>query len=260
MEIKKGVRIGKKAQITVFLILAILIVAVLFLLFGEKAAKFTTIFTGDSPISQIENCIQKNAKEAIDILSVQGGAINPENYYLYESNKVDYVCYTQEYYKLCIMQKPLLKESIEKEVKNYLDPKVSDCINSIKTSFERKGYDFFYTKPEIMTEIVPGSFLIKVKSNIEITKSATENYQEMQINVESNLYDFVMTATSISNWEARYGDSETMMYMIYYPNLKVEKKIRIDGTRIYILTNREKQDKFIFATRSFPVPPGITGN
>ena len=68
-----------------------------------------------------------------------------------------------------------------------------------------------------------------------------------------------MIASSISNWEAKYGDSETMNYMIYYPNLKVEKKKQGDGTTIYIITDKESEDKFMFASRSLVLPAGFTG-
>ena len=44
--------------------------------------------------------------------------------------------------------------------------------------------------------------------------------------------------------------------MTYYPWLKVEKILRDDGTKIYILTDRNTGDKFEFAVRSVAWPPG----
>jgi hypothetical protein len=47
--------------------------------------------------------------------------------------------------------------------------------------------------------------------------------------------------------------------MLYYPNIKIEKKKLGEGSTVYILTNRETLDKFVFASRSVVIPAGITG-
>jgi hypothetical protein len=44
--------------------------------------------------------------------------------------------------------------------------------------------------------------------------------------------------------------------MNYYHDLKVEKKKQLDGTNIYILTDRNNENKFQFASRSVAWPPG----
>ena len=49
-----------------------------------------------------------------------------------------------------------------------------------------------------------------------------------------------------------------MNYMIYYPHLRVEKKKQGDGSTVYVLTDKESEDKFIFASKSLVFPPGIT--
>jgi len=74
--------------------------------------------------------------------------------------------------------------------------------------------------------------------------------------LNNNLYELVSIVNSILNWEARYGDSETTIYMNYYHDLKVEKKKQSDGSTIYILTDRNTLDKFQFASRSVAWPPG----
>jgi hypothetical protein len=40
------------------------------------------------------------------------------------------------------------------------------------------------------------------------------------------------------------------------PWLKIEKKKQIEGTKIFILTNRESEEQFFFASRSYTMPPG----
>ena len=112
---------NKKGQLTIFIIIAIIIVAVLLFLFYPR---IKTIVSGPSPSSYIEKCTEDATKEVLEKLEAQGGSLTPENYILYEDNKVDYVCYTNEYYKRCTMQKPFLKQDIEKEITEYIEPKV----------------------------------------------------------------------------------------------------------------------------------------
>jgi hypothetical protein len=255
---KKESILDKKAQISIFVILAILISIVLIVLFLNRSG-LNVIVSGESPVNQIEKCIQDNLKTGTQIISSQGGTMDPKNYFLYEDNKIEYLCYTNEYYKTCVMQKPLLKQSIEKELKNYLEPKTDSCMKAIKDSYEKKGYSFVYKKPVINVEIVPDNIIVTSEVDLSISKDKTESYKTIKTSISSYLYGFIMTSSSIANWEARYGNSETLSYMLYYPQLKVEKKMRSDGTRIYILTNRNSLDKFMFAIRSMAFPSGITG-
>ncbi len=250
---------SKRSQVTVFVILAIAIVIVLIVLFVGRDRLFS-VFTPESPINQIKTCAQEPVEEAIEILKLQGGSLEPELYYLYQGNKVEYLCYTDANYKNCVMQKPLLKQSIEKEIKSYAEPRIKNCINSVVDELRNKGYVVSMTSPDISFSLVPNNIMIDINTNLQITKDSTESYKSIKTDVSSKLYDMVMIASSISNWEARYGDSETMTYMMYYPSLKVEKKKQGEGTTVYILTDRDSDDKFMFASRSLVIPAGLTGN
>ncbi len=251
---------SNRSQITVFIILAICIVIVLFLLFTKKS-DFVTIFAKESPSLEMEKCIKGVAKEGVDILSLQGGSLNPKNFYLYNGSSVSYVCYTNQYYVPCVMQKPMLKESIEEELSAYIKQKSTECLAKIKQVYESKGYGVSMNEaPDIRVELIPNNVKIIADVNLELSKDTTQVFKKIKVDTQSDSYDFVMITSSIANFEARYGDSETMNYMYFNPDLKVEKKTRSDGTRIYILTNRKSLDKFLFATRSFARPSGVTGN
>lgn len=251
---------SKRSQITIFIILALVIVAVLILIFLGRD-RLPNVFVEEAPIDQIKSCVKNAAVNASAILRVQGGSINPTNYYSYQGYKVDYLCYTEENYKACVNQKPLLRQTIEEEFINYLIPKVNKCIEDVKTSLENKGYEVSSKKPAIGVSIVPEDISVSLKDiNLVIKKTNVETYKTIKIDLDSKLYDFIMITSSIVNWEARYGDSESMNYMVYYPDLKVEKKKQSEGTTIYILTNRDSKENFIFATKSYTVPPGILGN
>ncbi len=249
---------SKKGQITVFIILALAIVVILILLFIGRD-RITSIISGKTPVEQIKECMQEPLKTALDKVTVQGGSLDPKNYYLYQGNKVEYLCYTEENYVQCVMQKPLLKQSIEKELETYLQPRAKNCIDAAKSSLQKKGYSVSSKNPVVKVSLVPGNIMVDIDADLQITKGNTESYKSIKTDLSSKLYDLVMVASSILNWEARYGDAETMSYMIYYPSIKAEKKKQSEGTTIYILTDRTTGDKFMFASRSVVIPPGLTG-
>ena len=78
------------------------------------------------------------------------------------------------------------------------------------------------------------------------------------VSVSSNWYTLLNTAVNILQYEATYGDSETSLYISYYPDIKIEKTRRDDGSTIYELSDVITQDKFAFATRSLVWPQGLT--
>ncbi len=246
----------KKGQVSVFIILGILIVVVLLLLFSRDAG-FDTIFAKQSPYQEIEGCAQTAIQEGLDILMLQGGVIESENYFMYEGKKIDYVCYSENEYENCIMQKPILTNTIRDELEEYSTPKIKSCLNSVKNDLERKGYSVVMRDPEIVIELVPDNVLVDMNLGLRIEKTGVESFDHIRTGIKSKIYNFALITSSISQWETRYGDSETLNYMLYYPSLKVEKKKQGDGTTVYILTDRDTDEKFYFASRSIAIPAGF---
>jgi hypothetical protein len=258
--VRKKECMNNKAQVTVFIIIALIILVVLILLFLRRGELFV-VSSEANPLTQIKNCMSDSAEEAIGKLSVQGGSINPENYFMWNGTKIQYLCYASEYNTLCSMQKPMLKADIQKEIQNYVNERIDGCLSAVKDSLSRKGYSVTYKKPAINVELVLNNVIVNADEiNLVISKSSTETYNSVRADIISKLYEFTMIASSIANLEAHYGDSETLNYMINYPSLKVEKKKQMDGTKIYVLTDRNANEKFIFASRSMALASGVTGN
>ena len=246
----------KKGQVSVFIILGVLIVIVLLILFSRDAG-FDTIFAKQSPYQEIEGCAQTAIQEGLDILMLQGGVIESENYFMYEGKKIDYVCYSENEYENCIMQKPILTNTIRDELEEYSTPKIKSCLSSVKNDLERKGYSVVMRDPEIVIELVPDNVLVDMNLGLRIEKTGVESFDHIRTGIKSKIYNFALITSSISQWETRYGDSETLNYMLYYPSLKVEKKKQGDGTTVYILTDRDTDEKFYFASRSIAIPAGF---
>ena len=248
----------KKGQLTIFIILGIIIVVlgILIFLFFPKIQLGLGFSTSDPNIF-IQNCMEDETKELVEKLSLQGGSFNPENYILYQDEKIEYLCYSNEDYIPCVMQKPLLKSSFENEIKSNLIAQKNSCLESLKESFESQGFDVQITPGDFEVKILPERVEANLGESLTLSKDSAERYSNLKTIVNSNLYTFLGIASSILNMEANYGDSETTIYMNYYHDLKLEKLKQGDGSTIYIITNREEGDKFQFASRSVVFPAGI---
>ena len=96
---------GKRGQVTIFIIIAIIIVALAFLIYSFYPQIKSTIGAEEkNPVSYIQTCLEDKIKDVASVLSLQGGSMSPENYVLYEDEEIEYLCYTNEYYKNCVFQ------------------------------------------------------------------------------------------------------------------------------------------------------------
>jgi len=248
----------KRGQVTLFIIIGIVIVAlaVLIFLFFPKIQSALG-FGEESPSQFLQKCIEDSITESIETLSLQGGSIEPVSYFMHQGERLEYLCYTSEYYLPCIMQRPLLKHHIESEIENNIEEEVSACMIDLKDSFRGKGYSVQGADEGFEVELLPEVVVVTFDSSINLNKGDESlNYDSIRVVVDNNLYELVSITTSIINWEATYGDSETTTYMNYYHDLKVEKLKQGEGTTVYILSNRDSGEKFQFASRSVVFPPG----
>ena len=246
----------RKGQITLFVIIAIVIIVILAIILYPR---IKSTFSSASPQDYIKECTEKATEEALQTITLQGGSLNPENYVLYQGNKIEYICYTNKYYEKCVMQKPLLRQSIEQEINTYIQPKVEKCIGDLKQQLEKKGSVVTVGQVNVGTSLTKNFIFVDIDVPLTITDESTSSFTEFRVDIRSNLYDLVMIASSIANWEARYGDSNSLSYMLYYPNIRVEKLKQDEGSTIYSLTDKDTQDKFTFASRSIAWPPGTFG-
>jgi hypothetical protein len=248
---------NKKAQVTIFIIIAILIVAAVLLIYLFYPQVTTTLGTQENtPQSYIQTCIEKEISETITALSLQGGSLNPENYIMNNDSKVEFLCYTNEYYRPCLVQQPMLKQHIEAEIKSRISSDVNKCFGSLKTNYENQGYDVDLKSGTISIELLPKRVISTFGYSLTTTKGDTQKYDSFAVILNNNLYELTSIANSIIQWESIYGDAEVTAYMTYYHDLKVEKKLRDSGEKIYIITDRNTGNKFQFAVRGQAWPAG----
>lgn len=250
----------KRGQVTIFIIIAILVVAagvVIYYFWPSFDSRVST--TSENPNSFIEECMQEEIENVVEKISLQGGSYNVSFGYRFEGNEIEYLCYTNEYYKPCVNQQPFLKNHLEDEILNEISESVDSCFNSLETNYRNEGYEVILNRGETSVELLPKRIVVDFNSELSLMKQESQNYENFRIVLNDNLYELSGIAKSIVDWEAIYGDVDVSDYMFYYHDLKVQKLKQGDGTKIYILTDLNNDKKFQFASRSYVLAPGYQG-
>lgn len=247
---------GEKGQVTLFVIVALVIVVAGVLIYVFYPQIRSTFGASESPQAFIQSCLEEDAKLTVDKISTNGGSVSPEHYFLYKGQRIEYLCYINEYYQPCIVQEPLLKRHIESEIVSDLRDEVQNCFSELQDNYEGKGYTVRFSGSNLSAELLPKRVVLDMGRTLTLTKGDSQTYEGFRVVLNNNLYELAAIANSIIEWETKYGDAETTLYMSYYPDLKVEKQTQLEGSTVYILTDRNNENKFQFASRSFAWPPG----
>lgn len=256
-------RFGRKGQITIFIIVAVIIIAAIALFFLLRGESVIEIFKPSMPSPQedIEKCVKDNVKNAIDIMLGQGGYITPKNFKLYQDKKVQYLCYTNKYYYPCVNQEPLYIERLESEIKSYIQDKVDDCFYSLKQDYESKNYIVSLGASNLQVNLIPKQVEIIIDKKVEVSKNEQiEKFDKFKAKFNNPLYDLAIVAIEAVNQEARFCYFEYIGYMMLYPNVEIEKKAVGEAetsSKIYTIMDRISGKKLYIAIRSCAFPPGL---
>lgn len=245
-----------RGQATLFVIVALVIVALIVLgvIFYPR---ITNVFEGElSPSSYLKDCIGPEIENGKVLLSKQGGYDNPEGYVLYGGEKIKYLCYTDDFYETCVVQQPMIKNHFEIELNRMIKGRAENCANNLIKEYESRGYDVSSSDIDSSVSISPGNIKVIVNAPMSITKDTTQTFKKFEVEMKSEMYDLLFTASSIIDFESGLGDSAPELYLQYYPNLKIEKTKLSDGTTVYKLSNVITGESFVFASRSLAWPAG----
>tara|TARA_Y100000034_G_scaffold75151_1_gene90249 strand:+ start:1083 stop:1844 length:762 start_codon:yes stop_codon:yes gene_type:complete len=248
--------LNKRGQVAIFVIVAIVIVGLIVLgvMFYPEIQGVLGVEL--NPQSYLKGCVEPIVVEGVALLSKQGGYQNPEGFIVHDGEKVKYLCYTNADYETCVVQEPAVKDRFESELKAIVEPRAVECGRNLKAEYESRGYGVSAGNVDAEVSIVPDKIGIKFVAPMTITKDTSETFREFDVEIDSEMYELLYTAQSIVDFESEYGDSETTLYLQYYPELKIEKNKLGDGTTIYKLSNVITEEEFTFASRSLAWPPG----
>lgn len=250
----------KRGQLTIFIIVAILIVALALLIYFFYPKLRPVGLETDNPYSYIEKCMKDTFEEKIEVISLNGGdyEVNENNGFFYRGEYIKYLCYTDQNFIRCVNQEPFLTEHVENEILVQITPEVDSCFEALVETYERKGYDVDLTRESTEVKILPDRVSTNFHSKLNLVKgSESQTYERFEIDINSNLYEMLEIVKNIVTWEINVGDSISEGYMVNNPNIKVEKRRKDNDVKLYTITDRTTEEAFRFAIRSFAYPAGF---
>jgi hypothetical protein len=259
-------RWNRSGQVTIFIIIAVIIVSVIVTFFIFKSGLISKIGgkPEENPAPFLESCIKDKVKEAVGILSMQGGYISNTLYkkFRFEDENVfhniSYLCYTPNYYLPCVNQEPLLIQHLKDEIKDYISEDVSGCFDKLTSSLNKRGYTVDAKYNGFDVDLTEGRVIINVDAKLVLTKTGETSTQEnFNIIIPTDFYDMAVVAQEIVSQEARFCYFEYVGYMNLYPQWNIDKIRTSDSVTIYTIEDKETQEKFRFAVRGCVIPPGF---
>lgn len=260
---KRGLSKNRRGQVTIFIIIAIIVVGVVVLAYFLFPKIRTSISTQpQTPNEYIDTCIREEILNTIEKISLQGGSYETgeSDSYFYRGDYIKYLCYTNENFVPCVNQEAFLKEHFENEILNNIEGDAGTCLNSLVANYENDGYEAVLNKNSVEANIIPGRNVVIISYKLSLKKGEeTQSYENTTIDMTSNIYEILNVANNIVTWEISVGDTVTESYEMENPYIKVEKNLKEEETKLYIITDRNTKEVFRFAVRSFASPPGYSG-
>lgn len=191
----------KRAQITLFVIIAVLIVAaaVLGIVYSKEiiaGIKGTTLEQVKLAENEVDSCMDTNSKEAVEIISLQGGSISPVNYISDRNLHVNY------WYANGADVSPGL-EIIESELSDAICILLKNCVN-----FEQYGLNATKGECSAITKINANSVDFEVNYPIKIEVS-DETYllNKFSTKIQLRLREIYMISKEIVEEQTKHPDS-----------------------------------------------------
>jgi len=227
---------SKRSQVTVFVILAILIVAGLGLYFALKSNILQPSVPKDFKVAYnyYLSCIEENTKNAASIIGQQGGYINnptfePGSEYMPFSNQLGFLDLGIPYWYYIsgngIKSEQIpSREKMESELDNYLTQAISICDVSQLTA---QGYEFIINDAKVKSNINDNSITLNINQDIVITKGEL-NWQKSkhETSIKSSLGKFYSTAVKI------YDNNKQSQFLENYAVDILRLYAPVDGSEI----------------------------
>ncbi len=248
----------KRSQITIFVIIALLIVISIGLIIYANPGKIAqSVSVQNNPHGFIQGCARDAANDAVEQIIPNGGILNPavEKYIEWQEVKPIWMCYTANKEQICTNLHPMLRAEIEKQIYDLIKPKIDSCFSQLKNEFE--SYDYTEEDTNLELEIAPSKIYIKLSKKISYIKNGiANNLENFNTQISSPLYDFVIISNDIVNQEVncdcRKDNCNADIIGINRDKREYETTRDIDGynNKIYSIKEVASGDEFNFAVRN----------
>jgi hypothetical protein len=252
----------KRGQVTTFVILGVIIVAiVLIFLFARQnillpPSKEDLNLEMESIRRHVSQCAIDVSEDPIRVMGLQGGylATPQDTYRLYNDSQVSYLCYGLENSPRCY-NRLLLISHMESELNEALEFSLRNCIDI--GGFERfRNFDIITNKdPTVDTNIRTNKILVNVDYPVTL-KSRRDDTQvsidKFSVSLDYPLGELYDVSQEILSGETQLGDSDILSYMIFKRGKYKIYKQKPYPDKIYIIKREDNPYIFQFAVQGRP--------
>lgn len=240
----------KRGQVTVFIIVGILILAIVgALIFSQKktAEPAPSIFQ-DSAIKQSwESCLEKITGEGMDYIGSRGGYyITPESFFNFSGLIVPI------YFSQSKEQLPN-REMVGQQLNLYLIDHFAQCQEELRP-FEQQGFTFSFGEPSTKVMILPARIRVDWRAPLKIGQGTqTTDLNDFSIYLNLDFDDFFSQVEKTWNIQRNSSDAiplGALMNLAYQGNYHLETDNLDNQTILYsffFVTNKENPYIFSYA-------------
>jgi len=227
---------NKRGQVTIFIILAIVIVGGIIVYFSLRGGFGESIPEDMKPVyDYYVSCLEATTEEGISLLGEQGGYIEVPDFeagspYIPFSSQLSFFGQAVPYW-MYVSGNNVLKEKIptrnemERQLEKYVSDRVTDCDFS---DFEAMGYDVYVESPRDDSGEPDGSVSAGIKENsvdLGVTNQITIFKGEQSVSVTSHEF-------SVASKLGKFYDMAVDVYDYEKENMFLEK-YALDVMRLY---------------------------
>lgn len=266
-------RHSEKGQMTIFVIIGLIVVAVIILLIifslEKKPDEDVSRERESGMRSYLPSCISEEVDESVEILLENGGYINPDEDIISkrfrfegeEYKNISYLCYNRNYYQPCINQQPMLIQHLKSEIHSYISEDVKNCFNQYQEELEKEGFSVDGNYNGFEVKFKEGEIIIEIDGRIEFSHSGTSEIEEnFEVNVPTKFYDLAVVVQEITSQEARFCHFSNQGFSLFYPEFDINVIRTSDLEKVYNVKHESTGEEFKFAVRGCVNTPGPITN
>lgn len=253
----------KRGQVTAFVILGIILVAIVILLLYSRTSVF--VFKPspedvEGVMSEVRKdivtCITKTGDEPIRRIALQGGYLSTPagTYRLYDDTTISYLCYNMENDPRC-MNRMLREADMEEQLSKAIDFALSTCVDI--DEFKKLGFKIGTPeKWEVKTDINPDTVIVTVDYPVTVSSEKTE--LKLSEDTFKKIFNYPLgelykVSQDILDFETEYGEFDQLSYMLAFHGMYKIEKLRPYPDKIYKLNKQDSNYMFQFAIQGEPL-------
>ena len=236
MKNKRNFNLSKKGQVTIFIIIAILIIAAIGIFFAVRGNLFQTSLPAElEPVySYYLSCIEAEAIDGTLILGEQAGYIeqpefSPASTYMPFSSQLDFLGIGVPYWYYVsgngiVREQIPSKAKMQSQLNDFLEERVLECDFS---NLEEQGFEIDIGEAVVESDIETGVVDVEVRQDLSISfGEITWSGGNHKINFNSNLGKFYDLAKKI------YENQKETMFLEKYGLDILRLYAPVDGSEI----------------------------